>query len=127
MGVPITFLGSNTQAGLGSAITLTPTKRYLVIDWEDIDQAINSVGEVPDTLEDWLSALSYSLADKVLSDTNPQTGQKITAGRRFITQINGKGLDTGIFESGQNLTAYQITTTLYIPDPSPDRPPATSL
>ena len=127
MGVPVTFLGSNTQAGLGSAITLTPAKRYLVIDWEDIDQAINSAAAIPDTLEDWISALNYHLADRVLADTNPSTGQKITAGRRFITQVNGKGLDTGIFESGTNLTAYQVTTTIYIPDPSPDRPPATSL
>jgi hypothetical protein len=127
MGVPITFLDSTVQAGLGSSITLSGSERYLVIPWAAINNAINSGANTPDTLEDWLAAINYALADKVLADTNPQTGQKITAGRRFITQINGKGLDTGIFESGQNLTAYQLTTTLYIVDPSPNRPGAINL
>jgi hypothetical protein len=127
MGVPITFLGANTQAGLGSAITLSPSKRYLVIDWEDVDQAIDSAGATPDNLEDWIAAINYALADKSLADTNPQTGAKITAGRRFVTQVNGKGLDNGIFEPGVDLVAYQITTTIYAPDPSPARPPATNL
>jgi hypothetical protein len=127
MGVPVTFLGANTQAGLGSAITLSPSKRYLVIDWEDVDQAIDSAGATPDNLEDWIAAINYALADKSLADTNPQTGAKITAGRRFVTQVNGKGLDNGIFEPGVDLVAYQITTTIYAPDPSPARPPATNL
>ncbi|MDB9427187.1 hypothetical protein PN437_20195 [Microcystis aeruginosa CS-564/01] len=127
MGVPVTFLGSNTQAGLGSAITLSPSKRYLVIDWEDVDQAIDSTGATPDNLEDWIAAINYQLVDQTLTDTNPQTGAKITAGRRFLTQINGKGLDNGIFESGVDLVAYQITTTIYAPDPSPARPPAINL
>jgi len=127
MGVPVTFLGANTQAGLGSAITLSPSKRYLVVDWEDIDQSINSIGATPDNLEDWIAAINYRLVDQTLSDTNPQTGTKITAGRRFLTQINGKGLDNGNFESGIDLVAYQITTTIYAPDPSPARPPATNL
>lgn len=127
MGVPVTFLGSNTQAGLGSAITLSPSKRYLVIDWEDVDQAIDSAGATPDNLEDWIAAINYQLVDQTLTDTNPQTGAKITAGRRFLTQINGKGLDNGIFESGVDLVAYQITTTIYAPDPSPARPPAINL
>lgn len=127
MGVPPNFLGSNTQSGLGSAITLSPTKRYLVIDWEDVDQAINSESATPDNLEDWIAAINYALADKSLTDTNPQTGGKITPGRRFVVQVNGKGLDNGIFESGVDLVAYQITTTIYVPDPSPARPPATNL
>ena len=127
MGVPPNFLGANTQAGLGSAITLSPTKRYLVIDWEDIDQAINSQSATPDNLEDWIAAINYALVDKSLADTNPQTGGKITPGRRFVTQVNGKGLDDGIFESGVSLVAYQITTTIYAPDPSPNRPPAADL
>ncbi|MBE9263083.1 hypothetical protein IQ224_13145 [Microcystis sp. LEGE 00066] len=127
MGVPPNFLGSNTQSGLGSAITLSPTKRYLVIDWEDVDQAINSESATPDNLEDWIAAINYALADKSLADTNPQTGGKITPGRRFVVQVNGKGLDNGIFESGVDLVAYQITTTIYAPDSSPARPPATNL
>jgi hypothetical protein len=127
MGVPVTFLGANTQAGLGSAITLSPSKRYLVVDWEDIDQSINSEGEIPDNLEDWIAAINYRLVDQTLSDTNPQTGAKVTAGRRFLAQINGKGLDNGNFESGVDLIAYQITTTIFAPDPSPARPPAINL
>lgn len=127
MGVPPSFLGANTKAGLGSTITLSPTKRYLVVDWEDVDQAINSESATPDNLEDWIAAINYALADKSLADTNPQTGRKITAGRRFLTQVNGKGLDDGNFESGVSLVAYQITTYIYAPDPSPARPPATDL
>lgn len=127
MGVPVTFLGTNTQAGLGSAITLSSSKRYLVIDWEDVDQAIDSAGATPNNLEDWIAAINYQLVDRILTDTNPQTGAKITAGRRFLTQINGKGLDNGIFEPGVDLIAYQITTTIYAPDPSPARPPAINL
>jgi hypothetical protein len=127
MGVTPNFLGPNTQAGLGSALTLSPTGRYLAIDWEDVDQAINSQSAIPDTLEDWIAAILFALVDKTLADTNPQTGTKITAGRRFITQINGKGLDNGNFESGVDLIAYQITTTIFSPDPSPSRPPATVL
>lgn len=127
MGVPPNFLGANTQAGLGSAITLSPTKRYLVIDWEDVDQAINSESATPDNLEDWIAAINYALADKSLADTNPQTGGKITPGRRFVVQVNGKGLDNGNFESGVDLVAYQLTTTIYALDPSPARPPATDL
>jgi hypothetical protein len=127
MGVPVTFLGANTQAGLGSAIILSPSKLYLVVDWEDIDQSILSEGEIPNNLEDWIAAINYRLVDQTLSDTNPQTGAKVTAGRRFLTQINGKGLDNGNFESGVDLVAYQLTTTIFAPDPSPARPPASYL
>lgn len=127
MGVPVTFLGANTKSGLGSSITLTPNKRYLIIDWEDVDQAINSESAIPDNLEDWMAAINYTLVDKSIQDTNPQTGAKITAGRRFVVEVNGKGLDNGVFESGVNLVGYQITTTIYAPDPSPARPPATDL
>jgi hypothetical protein len=126
MGVPITFLGANTQAGLGSAITLSPSKRYLVIDWEDIDQAIDSQSAIPDNLEDWLAAILFHLVDRSLADTNPQTNSKITAGRRFIFQFNGKGIESN-FESGTDLIGYQITGTIYTPDPSPARPPAINL
>jgi hypothetical protein len=126
MGVPITFLGANTQAGLGSAITLSPSKRYLVIDWEDIDQAIDSQSAIPDNLEDWLAAILFHLVDRSLADTNPQTNSKITAGRRFIFQFNGKGIESN-FESGTDLIGYQITGTIYAPDPSPARPPAINL
>jgi hypothetical protein len=126
MGVPITFLGANTQAGLGGAITLSPSKRYLVIDWEDIDQAIDSQSAIPDNLEDWLAAILFHLVDRSLADTNPQTNSKITAGRRFIFQFNGKGIESN-FESGTDLIGYQITGTIYAPDPSPARPPAINL
>lgn len=127
MGVPVTFLGANTKSGLGSSITLAPDHRYLVVDWEDVDQAINSESTIPDNLEDWMAAINYALVDRSIQDTNPQTGGKITAGRRFVVEVNGKGLDNGVFESGVNLVGYQITTTIYAPDPSPARPPATDL
>lgn len=126
MGVPPNFLGANTQAGLGSAITLSPTKRYLVVDWEDVDQAINSQSATPDNLEDWLAAILFHLVDQSLADTNPQTGAKITAGRRFISQYNGKGIESN-FEPGTDLIGYQITTTIYAPDNNAARPPATNL
>lgn len=127
MGLPVTFLGDNTQAGLGNAVTLSPSKRYLVVDWDDVNKAINSQSATPNTLEDWIAAINYALVDKVLADTDPSTQQKLTADRRFITQINGKGLDNGNFESGIDLIAYQITTTIYSPDLSPTRPPASVL
>jgi hypothetical protein len=127
MGVPPNFLGPNTQAGLGSAITLSSTRRYLVVDWEDVDQAINSQSAIPDTLEDWIAAILFALVDKTLADTNPQTRAKITVGRRFVTEINGKGLDNGNFEPDVDLVAYQITTTIYALDPSPARPLAINL
>lgn len=126
MGVPVTFLGTNTKSGLGSSITLTPGNRYLVIDWEDIDQAIDSQSATPDNLEDWIAAILFHLVDRSLADTNPQTGAKITAGRRFIFQFNGKGIESN-FEPGSDLIGYQITGTIYAPDPSPARPPAINL
>lgn len=126
MGVPVTFLGTNTKSGLGSSITLTPGNRYLVIDWEDIDQAIDSQSTTPDSLEDWIAAILFHLVDRSLADTNPQTGAKITAGRRFIFQFNGKGIESN-FEPGTDLIGYQITGTIYAPDPSPARPPAINL
>lgn len=126
MGVPVTFLGTNTKSGLGSSITLTPGNRYLVIDWEDIDQAIDSQSATPDNLEDWIAAILFHLVDRSLADTNPQTGAKITAGRRFIFQFNGKGIESN-FEPGTDLIGYQITGTIYAPDPSPARPPAINL
>lgn len=126
MGVPVTFLGPNTKSGFGNSITLTPANRYLVVDWEDVDQAINSESATPDNLEDWLAAILFHLVDQSLADTNPQTGAKITAGRRFISQYNGKGIEPN-FEPGTDLIGYQITTTIYAPDPSPARPPATNL
>lgn len=126
MGVPPNFLGANTQAGLGSSITLTPSNRYLVIDWEDIDQAIDSQSATPDNLEDWLAAILFHLVDRSLADTNPQTGAKITTGRRFIFQFNGKGIEVN-FEPGTDLIGYQVTGTIYAPDPSPARPPAINL
>ncbi|GBD55383.1 hypothetical protein NIES298_45150 [Microcystis aeruginosa NIES-298] len=126
MGVPVTFLGTNTKSGLGSSITLTPGNRYLVIDWEDIDQAIDSQSAIPDNLEDWLAAILFHLVDRSLADTNSQTGAKITAGRRFIFQFNGKGIESN-FESGTDLIGYQVTGTIYVSDPSPARPPAINL
>ena len=126
MGVPPNFLGPNTKSGLGSTITLTPNSQYLVIDWQDIDQSVNSEGATPYTLEDWLAAISFHLVDRTLQDTNPQTGAKITALRRFLFQFNGKGIESN-FESGTDLIAYQLTLTLYASDPSPARPPASDL
>lgn len=126
MGVPVTFLGTNTKSGLGSSITLTPGNRYLVVDWEDIDQAIDSQSATPDNLEDWLAAILFHLVDRSLADTNPQSGAKITAGRRFIFQFNGKGIESN-FESGTDLIGYQVTGTIYVSDPSPARPPAINL
>ena len=126
MGVPVTFLGTNTKSGLGSSITLTPGHLYLVVDWEDIDQAIDSQSAIPDNLEDWLAAILFHLVDRSLADTNPQTNSKISAGRRFIFQFNGKGIESN-FESGTDLIGYQITGTIYAPDPSPARPPAINL
>ena len=41
--------------------------------------------------------------------------------------FNQTSLDNGIFESGVDLVAYQITTTIYSPDSSPRRPSATNL
>ncbi|MCA2685952.1 MAG: hypothetical protein IM504_23240 [Microcystis sp. M038S2] len=128
MGVPVTFLSPNSRSLLGSTITnLVPTETYLVVPWSEISSALQSGSSTPNTLEDWIAAINYTLVDRSLTDINPTTQQKLTASRRFITQINGKGLDNGNFESGVDLVGYQITTTIYTPDPSPVRPPATDL
>ena len=128
MGVPVTFLSENSRSLPGSTITnLVPTETYLVVPWSEISSALQLGSSTPNTLEDWIAAINYRLVDRSLTDTNPTTGAKITAGRRFLTQINGKGIDNGNFESGVDLVAYQITTTIYTPDPSPVRPLATDL
>lgn len=128
MGVPVTFLSANTRSSLGSAITnLVSTETYLVVPWSEVSGSLGSGSASPDSLEDWLAALNYQLVDKSLADTNTQTGAKITAVRRFTTQINGKGFDDGFFEAGVGLIAYQLTTTIYVPDSSPTRPPASNL
>lgn len=127
MGVPVTFLSSNTRSALGSAITaLIASETYLVVPWSDVSGALGSNSPPPDSLEDWLAAINYTLVDKVLADTNSQTQAKITASRRFITQVNGKGLES-FFESGTDLAAYQLTTTIYTVDSNPIRPPAANL
>ena len=128
MGVPVTFLSANSRSLLGNAVSgLVPNETYLVVPWSEVSPSLATNSPAPNTLEDWIAAINYRLVDQSLVDTNPQTGAKITAGRRFITQLNGKGLDNGIFESGVDLVAYQITTTIYLPDPSPVRPSATDL
>ncbi|CCI18520.1 hypothetical protein MICAF_40003 [Microcystis aeruginosa PCC 9807] len=126
MGVPVTFLSSNTRSALGSAITaLIASETYLVVPWSDVSGALGLNPPAPDSLEDWLAAINYTLVDKVLADTNSQQA-KITASRRFITQENGKGLES-FFEPGTDLAAYQLTTTIYTVDSNPVRPPATNL
>jgi len=128
MGVPVTFLSANSRSLLGNAVSnLVPNETYLIVPWSEVSPSLATNSPAPNTLEDWIAALNYRLVDQSLVDTNSQTGTKITAGRRFITQVNGKGLDNGIFESGVDLVAYQITTTIYLPDPSPVRPSATDL
>jgi len=128
MGVPVTFLSANTRSALGNAITgLIPSETYLVVPWAEISGSLTANSPTPDTLEDWIAALLYRLVDRTLADTNTQTGAKITAGRRLLAEINGKGLDNGIFEPGQDLIAYQLTTTIYSPDSSPTRPNPSSL
>lgn len=128
MALPVTFFSPNTRSALGSAITgLAPNETYLVVPWSEVSVALESNPSAPDSLEDWIAAINYQLVDKTLIDTNSQTGTKITPGRRFITQINGKGFDDGFFEPGVSLITYQITTTIYAPDPSPTRPPASNL
>ena len=128
MGVPVTFLSANSRSVLGSAVdNLVPNETYLVVPWSEVSGSLGSNPPAPDSLEDWIAAINYQLVDKSLTDTNSQSGAKITAGRRFTTQINGKGFDDGFFESGVGLIAYQITTTIYAPDPSPTRPLASNL
>ena len=127
MGVPVTFLSANTRSALGTAITgLIASETYLVVPWAEISNSLAPNSPIPDTLEDWLAAILFHLVDRSLADTNPQTGAKITAGRRFIFQFNGKGIESN-FESGTDLIGYQITGTIYAPDPSPARPPAINL
>lgn len=128
MGVPVTFLSANTRSALGNSITgLSPSETYLVVPWTEISGSLTANSPAPDTLEDWIAALLYRLVDKTLADTNTQTGAKITAARRLIGESNGKGLDNGQFEPGQDLIAYQITITLYSPDSSPARPNPSTL
>lgn len=128
MGVPITFLSANTRSALGTAITnLAASETYLVVPWSEVAGSLAANSPTPNTLEDWIAALLYTLVDRTLADTNTQTGAKITAGRRFLSEINGKGLDNGIFEPGQDLIAYQLTTTIYSSDSSPTRPDPSSL
>ena len=128
MGVPVTFLSANTRSALGTAITgLSPSETYLVVPWTEISGSLTANSPAPDTLEDWIAALLYRLVDQTLADTNTQTQAKITAARRFIGEFNGKGLDNGQFEPGQDLIAYQITITLYSPDSSPARPNPSTL
>lgn len=128
MGVPVTFLSANTRSALGNTITdLIPSETYLVVPWAEISGSLMANSPTPDTLEDWIAALLYRLVDRTLADTNTQTGAKLTAGRRFVGEINGRGLDNGIFEPGQDLIAYQLTTTIYSPSLSPTRPNPSSL
>ena len=128
MGVPVTFLSANSRSVLGSAVdNLVANETYLVVPWSEVSGSLGSNPPAPDSLEDWIAAINYQLVDKSLTDTNSQSGAKITAGRRFTTQINAKGFDDGFFESGVGLIAYQLTTTIYAPDPSPARPPASNL
>lgn len=128
MGVPVTFLSANSRSLLGSAVSnLVANETYLIVPWSEISVSLETASPAPDTLEDWIAAITYRLVDQSLADTNPQTGAKITAGRRFLTQINGKGFDDGFFEAGVGLIAYQLTTTIYAPDSSPTRPPVSNL
>ncbi|MEG3437290.1 hypothetical protein V0288_09180 [Pannus brasiliensis CCIBt3594] len=126
MALPVTFLGENTQTGLGSEISLNPNKRYLVIPWEDIADSINSLTIVPNSLEDWIAAFVYKLISLTTSDTNA-TGAKITASRRFSAIDNGKSIDEGNFEANTTLALYSVLLGLYIPDSNPTRPTASSL
>lgn len=128
MALPVTFLSPNTKSVLGNAIAgLVPTETYLIIPWSEVSPALGSALPAPDSLEDWIAAINYQLVDKTLADTNSQTNTKITPARRFVTAINGKGFDDGFFETGVGLIAYQLTTTIYVPDPSPVRPSVSSL
>ena len=127
MGVPVTFLSANTRSAFGNAITgLIASETYLVVPWAEISGSLTPNSPTPDTLEDWIAAILFHLVDRSLADTNPQSGAKITAGRRFIFQFNGKGYEAN-FEPGTDLIGYQITGTIYAPDPSPARPPAINL
>lgn len=127
MGVPVTFLSSNTRSALGSAITgLIASETYLVVPWSEVSGALELNPPAPNSLEDWLASINYMLVDKVLADTNSQTQAKITTSRRFITQVNGKGLES-FFEPGTDLAGYQLTTTIYTVDSNPIRPSATNL
>jgi hypothetical protein len=127
MGVPVTVLSANTRSQLGSAITgLSGTETYLVVPWSEIRGAINSNADTPNSLEDWIAAITYTLVDKTLSDTNNQ-GAKITAGRRFAAGDNGRGVDEGTFESGVTLAVYSAVLAFYAPDTNPARPTAANL
>jgi hypothetical protein len=129
MGVPITFLSTNglssTKTDLLTALNAAnSTDVFLLIPWNDVKDAISST-ENPNSLEDWLSAINYTLVDKCVNDSN-SFGQPNTLTRRFDVSYNGKGLSSN-FISGTDLITYQTTLTLYIADNSPSRPPSTSL
>lgn len=129
MGVPISFLSANTLSDTKTNLLTTlnaanSTDVFLLIPWNDLKGAINST-ENPNTLEDWLSAINYTLVDKCVNDNN-SFGQPNTLTRRFDVSFNGKGLNSN-FISGTDLITYQTTLTLYIADNSPSRPPSTSL
>jgi hypothetical protein len=129
MGVPITFLSANslssTKTDLLTALNAAnSTDVFLLIPWNDLKGSINSTDN-PDTLEDWLSAINYTLVDNCVNDSNA-FGQPNTLTRRFDVSFNGKGLSSS-FISGTDLITYQTTLTLYIADSSPVRPPSTSL
>ena len=126
MGIAITALGANCQMGLGSSLSLDPTKVYALIAWDDIKGSINSSAVTPNSLEDILAALDFRKVDLTTGDTN-SSGQKLTAGRRFVSIDNGRGIDEKQFESDKILSAYSVLTVYYIEDSNPSRPPASSL
>jgi hypothetical protein len=127
MGVPVTVLSANTQSRLGSdVIGLTANETYLVVPWSEVRTAIKSNSETPNSLEDWIAAITYALIDRTLSDTNNQGG-KITAARRFAVGDNGRGVDEGNFESGLTLAVYSAVIAFYAPDTNPTRPTAFNL
>lgn len=128
MGVPVTFLSADTKADTAANLVTalgSESGYWLVIPWDEVKTAINSNAATPNSLEDWLSAIVFTLIDKVTADTDG-LGRKLTASRRFSVAYNGRGTNS-TFETGTDLATYQASVLLYTPDVNPSRPPASDL
>ncbi len=102
---PTTFSGTIKEAA-EALKGLPQTKHCLVLIAEDMPEVLpDQKGSVPESLEEWLALIAYSILD--LSQKTPN------AEKLFNVSQNPASLDNGFFHPGRQYIVYSLVLSFY--------------
>lgn len=116
---PSAFTGTIKDAA-EALKSLPQSKHCLILIAEDMPEVLpDQKGNTPESLEEWLALITYSLLDLSLKTPNSEKLFNVTA--------NPSNLDNGFFQPGKQFVVYSLVLSLYSQSSLSPRPGLSTL